>query len=64
LIPITSDPKSTLKVTVARWLTPNGTFISRNGLTPDITVERTRDDVQAGRDPQLERAIEFLNQGE
>lgn len=52
-----------LKVTVARWLTPDGISISDGGLTPDIVVERTREDIEAGKDPQLERAIEFLRTG-
>lgn len=51
-----------LKVTIARWLTPNGRSISDGGLTPDIEVELTREDIEAGRDPQKQRAIEFLNQ--
>lgn len=55
--------KASLKVTVARWLTPSGRSISDGGLTPDIEVERTREDVEAGKDPQLERAIQFLNTG-
>ena len=52
---------SSLKVTVARWLTPNGTSISDGGLTPDQVVERTAEDFEAGRDPQLDAAIEFIN---
>lgn len=52
---------SSLKVTVARWLTPEGTSISQGGLTPDIVVEMTPEDREAGRDPQLEAALEFLN---
>lgn len=52
-----------LKVTVARWLTPNGTSISDGGLMPDIEVERTIEDFDAGRDPQMARAIEFLRLG-
>ena len=52
-----------LKVTVARWLTPSGTSISDGGLTPDIKIERTEDDITSGRDPQMDRAIEFLNTG-
>lgn len=52
--------KTALKVTVARWLTPNGTSISDGGLTPDIEVERTIEDLEAGVDPQLERAMEVL----
>ncbi len=52
-----------LKVTVARWLTPSGRSISDGGLTPDIEVERTQEDVTAGKDPQMERAIQFLTTG-
>ena len=52
-----------LKVTVARWLTPSGRSISDGGLTPDIEVDRTVEDVKAGRDPQMQRAIEFLKTG-
>jgi len=51
---------SSLKVTIARWLTPNGNSISEGGLTPDITVEITDEDREADRDPQLEEAIKFL----
>lgn len=49
-----------LKVTVARWLTPNGSSISDGGLTPDIVVEYTPEDAQAGRDPQKDAAIIWL----
>ncbi|MEK7511253.1 MAG: S41 family peptidase [Patescibacteria group bacterium] len=52
-----------LKVTVARWLTPKGTSISDGGLKPDIEVVRTQEDATAGKDPQRERAIEFLKTG-
>ncbi len=51
---------SALKVTVARWLTPNGTSISEGGLAPDIVVERTVEDRAENRDPQLDAALEFL----
>ena len=47
---------SMLKVTVARWYTPSGLNISEKGITPDTTVERTIDDLSAGRDPQLDAA--------
>lgn len=53
-------PNTSLKVTVARWLTPNGVSISESGITPDVLVKRTREDVEAGRDPQLDAAIELL----
>ncbi|MDZ4225910.1 MAG: S41 family peptidase [Patescibacteria group bacterium] len=49
-----------LKVTIARWLTPNGTSISEGGLTPNIEVERTAEDVKASRDPQLEAAVKWI----
>lgn len=52
-----------LKITVARWLTPSGHSITGNGLTPDIAVERTAEDVEKDVDPQTERAIEFLTTG-
>jgi len=52
---------SSLKVTIARWLTPNGTSISIGGLTPDIVVERTIEDREADRDPQLDAAVEVVN---
>ncbi len=55
--------KAALKVTVARWLTPSGRSISDGGLTPDIKVERTQEDVTAGKDPQMERAVQFLMTG-
>jgi len=59
LIKIT--PETSLKVTVARWLTPLGNSISENGLTPDIEVEITIDDIKAGEDPQTDKAIKYLN---
>lgn len=55
-------PETSLKVTVARWLTPNGRSISENGLKPDIKVEMTKEDIESGKDPQLQRAVKFLNE--
>lgn len=52
-----------LKVTIARWLTPSGRSISDGGLTPDIKVEVTKQNLEAGRDPQKERALEYLKTG-
>jgi carboxyl-terminal processing protease len=51
---------SSLHVTVARWLTPKRTQIDKTGLTPDIAVNITEDDRNAGRDPQLARAQAWL----
>ena len=50
---------SSLHVTVAEWLTPNRRQINGKGLTPDIVIARTPEDIQAGRDPQLDRAAEI-----
>lgn len=54
------DDGASLKVTVARWLTPNGTSISDGGLSPDIVINRTSDQRLAGEDPQKDAALRFL----
>ena len=51
---------SVLKVTVARWYTPNGKNINKEGITPDKTVTLSADDANAGRDPQLDAARKQL----
>jgi len=51
---------SSLKITIAKWLTPSGKQISQVGLEPDIKVEMTEKDIEEGKDPQLEKAIEIL----
>ncbi|MEK7390584.1 MAG: S41 family peptidase, partial [Patescibacteria group bacterium] len=53
-------PESSLKVTIAQWLTPNGLSISAGGLKPDISVDLTEEDSKNGRDPQLKAAVELL----
>lgn len=55
-----SDDQGAVRVTIARWLTPKERTILEEGITPDITVEMTEEDIVAGRDPQLDKAIEFL----
>lgn len=59
LVPLPNN--ASLKVTVARWLTPNGVSISDGGLTPDIVIEMTSEDREAERDPQKDAAIRFLH---
>lgn len=49
-----------LKVTIAKWYTPDGRNITKEGIKPDIQVKMSDEDVNAGRDPQLDRAIDFL----
>ncbi len=53
-------PDTILKITVARWLTPNGISISEKGLTPDYIVEITPADFEAKKDPQMDKAVELL----
>ncbi len=49
-----------LKVTIARWLTPDGHLITNKGLEPDFEISLTEDDIIEDRDPQLEKAVELL----
>jgi carboxyl-terminal processing protease len=51
---------SSLKITIARWLTPKDELITDKGLEPDIKVEMTDEDFEQERDPQLEKAIEMI----
>lgn len=51
---------SALKLTIAKWLTPKGRTIDKEGLAPDIFVEMTPEDFNADRDPQMDKAIELL----
>ncbi len=53
---------ASLKITVAKWLTPSGHSISDAGLDPDIVAERTEEDIEKDRDPQLEKAKEILRE--
>jgi carboxyl-terminal processing protease len=60
------DDGSSVQITIAQWLTPDQHVIQENGIEPDIEVEL--DDVEDRDDPsddsQLERAIEYLLEGE
>lgn len=51
---------STARITIAKWLTPDGRTIDKIGLTPDVVVKMTQEDVDAGKDPQLDAAIQLL----
>ncbi len=59
LFSVTND--TSVKVTIARWLTPNGRSISEKGLTPDVEIKVTDKDIKAGNDSQMAKAIEILN---
>lgn len=54
-------PDTLLKITVAKWLTPNGNSISEKGLTPDYEVLFSKKDFDNKTDPQLNKAIDLLN---
>jgi carboxyl-terminal processing protease len=51
---------SSLKITIARWLTPSGKTITDVGLEPDVKVEMTDKDYQENKDPQLDKAVEIV----
>lgn len=51
---------STIKITVAKWLTPKGSLIDGVGLEPDVKVELTDKDYDEGKDPQLDKALEII----
>ncbi len=51
---------SSIKITIARWLTPKGETISEKGLAPDLEVDMTPEDYEKERDPQLDKAIEVI----
>lgn len=55
--PIDVDGGAGLHITIARWLTPNGTWVNEKGLEPDVKIE---DDEKTPEDEQLNKAIELL----
>lgn len=58
LIPITSD--TSLKVTIASWLTPDGHNLSHDGLNPDYEVQISDKDAAAHIDTQMNKAVQLL----
>ncbi len=60
LFPITDT--TSLKVTVARWLGPDGAQIPHTGILPDVTATTSDATITAGEDPQMQAAIKVLNQ--
>jgi carboxyl-terminal processing protease len=51
---------SELKVTTAHWYTPAGKNINKQGITPDTVVDRSADDIKAGKDPQKDSAYSIV----
>lgn len=58
LIPLSKG--SAAKITVAKWYTPSGKGINKEGITPDVEVELSNEDFDANRDPQLDKALELI----
>lgn len=58
LIPLPKD--AAVKITVAKWFTPSGKGINKEGINPDVKVDLSNEDFDAGKDPQLEKAMELL----
>lgn len=56
----TLKDNSTLKITIAEWLTPSGKNINKEGIKPDIEIKLTKEDFDAGKDPQMEEALKNL----
>jgi carboxyl-terminal processing protease len=52
-----------VRVTIARWYTPEGRQIHQIGLVPDIEIIPTDEDIEADRDVQLEKALDLLITG-
>lgn len=51
---------SAIYISIGRWCTPYGRQIEGLGLTPDIVIDRTEQDIKQGKDPQFDRAIEYI----
>jgi carboxyl-terminal processing protease len=58
-IPLENN-QGAIRITIARWLTPKERQINGVGLTPDVVVEMTEADINAGKDLQLDKAVEIL----
>jgi carboxyl-terminal processing protease len=50
-----------VKVTVAKWITPSGKNLNKDGLQPDTEVKLTEQDVNANKDPQMDKALEEVS---
>jgi len=53
---------SSLKITIAQWLTPKKNYINEKGLEPDIKVEMDKNNIDQQKDPQLEKALEIIKE--
>lgn len=55
-----SNNQGALRITIARWLTPERRLIHGIGLEPDIVVELSEEDLNTDLDPQLDAAIQWM----
>jgi carboxyl-terminal processing protease len=55
-----SEEEGAVRITVARWLTPNKRQINKVGLTPDVEITMTENDYLNEKDPQLDAAVKLL----
>ena len=55
-----NDGESFIKITIAKWLTPKGNSISEVGLSPDVKIDITDNDLKVDKDSQLDKAIEII----
>jgi len=53
-------PETSLKITVARWMGPDGVPIPLDGIAPDHVVEIAEKDRESRKDPQMAKAVELL----
>ena len=53
---------SSIRMTIAKWFTPNGRSVNHTGLTPDIVVELKDEDLKNKKDTQKEAAIKYLEE--
>lgn len=51
---------ASMRITIATWYTPNGRSINEQGLSPDTEIKLTDEDFNAGRDPQFDKALQYL----
>lgn len=51
---------SSIKLTIAEWLTPKKRSIDKQGITPNVTIKNSEDDVKSGTDRQLMKALEIV----
>ena len=54
---------TSVRITTARWLTPNGRDLGKEGVHPDVEIDRTKEQMQAKEDPQLDKALEIVTSG-